>query len=87
MSKKMLSMSALLLLSCLAFAGVPIRFEELAAPDFIKAVEKSGQICIIPLGIIEKHGALVRHLKEDNKTMELMERFYRESELPLKTEQ
>ena len=31
-------------------------FEELTAPDFIKAVEASQKTCIIPLGIMEKHG-------------------------------
>lgn len=38
-------------------ADLPVRYEELTAPDFVQAVEKSGQICIIPLGILEKHGA------------------------------
>lgn len=38
-------------------AELPVRYEELTAPDFIHAVEKSGQICVIPLGILEKHGA------------------------------
>lgn len=32
------------------------KWEELTAPDFVKAVEKSGSVCIIPMGIIEKHG-------------------------------
>jgi creatinine amidohydrolase len=30
--------------------------EELTSPQFAKAVELSGGVCIIPLGIIEKHG-------------------------------
>jgi len=33
-----------------------IKFEELTSPDFIKAVENSGGTCIIPMGIMEKHG-------------------------------
>lgn len=33
-----------------------VKWEELTAPDFIKAVEKSAKTCIIPLGILEKHG-------------------------------
>jgi creatinine amidohydrolase len=37
-------------------AGVPVKWEELTAPNFIKAVELSGGTCIIPLGVIEKHG-------------------------------
>jgi len=32
-------------------------YGELTAPDFIKAVEKSRGTCIIPAGIMEKHGA------------------------------
>lgn len=35
----------------------PVKFEELTAPEFIEAVDKSGKICIIPMGILEKHGA------------------------------
>jgi creatinine amidohydrolase len=36
--------------------GLPVRWEELTSPDFATAVEKSEKTCIIPLGIIEKHG-------------------------------
>ncbi len=36
---------------------LPFRLEELTAPDFVKAVEKSSKTCIIPLGVFEKHGA------------------------------
>lgn len=32
------------------------RMEELTAPDFVKAVEKSSKTCIIPIGVFEKHG-------------------------------
>jgi len=35
---------------------LPFRFEELTAPDYIKAVEKSSKTCIIPIGVFEKHG-------------------------------
>ncbi|MFV0267399.1 MAG: creatininase family protein [Draconibacterium sp.] len=35
---------------------LPCRLEELTAPDFIKAVEKSSKTCIIPIGVMEKHG-------------------------------
>lgn len=35
---------------------LPFRLEELTAPDFIKAVEKSAKTCIIPIGVMEKHG-------------------------------
>jgi creatinine amidohydrolase len=33
------------------------RMEELTAPEFITAVEKSSRTCIIPIGVFEKHGA------------------------------
>jgi len=32
-------------------------YEELTAPDFIKAVDAARSTCIIPVGILEKHGA------------------------------
>jgi creatinine amidohydrolase len=35
---------------------IPFKMEELTSPKFIKAVEASGGVVIIPLGIIEKHG-------------------------------
>lgn len=36
--------------------NIPVKYEELTAPEFINAVELSGGICIIPMGIMEKHG-------------------------------
>jgi creatinine amidohydrolase len=36
--------------------GLSVLYEELTAPDFVRAVAKSGSTCIIPLGILEKHG-------------------------------
>ena len=33
-----------------------VKWAELTAPDFIKAVEKSGGVCLIPIGVFEKHG-------------------------------
>ena len=35
---------------------LPYLWNELTAPDFLKAVELSKGICILPAGIIEKHG-------------------------------
>ena len=35
---------------------LPVRYEELTAPDFVKAVARSGSTCVVPLGILEKHG-------------------------------
>ncbi len=35
--------------------GLPCQLEELTSPQFVKAVEQSGGVAVIPLGIIEKH--------------------------------
>ncbi len=40
----------------LAAADLPRQYEELTAPQLLQALEKSGNICVIPLGILEKHG-------------------------------
>jgi len=43
--------------SCAAFAQeVPARWDELTASDFPAALDKSSQTCILPFGILEKHG-------------------------------
>ena len=39
-----------------ADAPLPVRYEELSAPDFVRAVSRSGATCVVPLGILEKHG-------------------------------
>jgi creatinine amidohydrolase len=36
--------------------AIPVRYEELTAPEFVQAVARSGATCVIPLGILEKHG-------------------------------
>jgi len=36
--------------------NIPFKYEELTAPDFITAVERSGATCLIPIGVLEKHG-------------------------------
>jgi creatinine amidohydrolase len=35
---------------------IPFKYEEITSPMFPAAVEKAGGVCIIPLGIMEKHG-------------------------------
>ncbi len=35
---------------------LPVKYEELTAPELVEAVELSESVCIIPLGILEKHG-------------------------------
>jgi creatinine amidohydrolase len=37
--------------------NLSIKYEELTAPDFIKAVNQSSGVCLLPFGILEKHGA------------------------------
>ncbi|HVP91704.1 MAG TPA: creatininase family protein [Terriglobales bacterium] len=35
---------------------LPVRWEELTSPDFVQAVARSQSTCILPIGILEKHG-------------------------------
>jgi creatinine amidohydrolase len=35
---------------------IPFKYEELTSPQFVKAVEKAGGVCVIPIGVFEKHG-------------------------------
>ena len=35
---------------------IPARWDELTASDWPKALEKSSRTCILPIGILEKHG-------------------------------
>lgn len=35
---------------------IPYCYDELTAPDFIKAVKQSSGVCLLPIGILEKHG-------------------------------
>jgi creatinine amidohydrolase len=36
--------------------NLPVKLEELTSGDFALALEKSGGVCVIPLGVFEKHG-------------------------------
>jgi len=36
--------------------GLPAQWEELTAPDFARAVERSAGTAVIPIGVVEKHG-------------------------------
>lgn len=35
---------------------IPYCYDELTAPDFVKAVQQSSGVCLLPIGILEKHG-------------------------------
>jgi len=40
----------------LAQQGLSANWEELTGPDFIQAIHQSQGVCVLPFGIIEKHG-------------------------------
>lgn len=59
--KKFISVSVFVAMAtvsgfCQTPGTLPYKLEELTSPDFRDAVVKSGGVCIVPLGIIEKHG-------------------------------
>jgi creatinine amidohydrolase len=37
-------------------AGLPVLYEELSTPEFVQALIRAESTCVIPLGILEKHG-------------------------------
>ncbi len=39
-----------------AQAPLPAKWEELTGPDFIQAIQKAQGTCMLPFGIVEKHG-------------------------------
>ncbi len=50
-------LTALLLVCTNAFSqNLPSRWDELVASDWTKAMAQSGGVCILPIGILEKHG-------------------------------
>lgn len=55
---KALIFSLLILAAQLVFSqNISYKLEELTAPEFIQAVAKSSETCILPIGVFEKHGA------------------------------
>ena len=42
--------------ACLGQASLSAKWEELTGPDFIQAIHRSQGVCVLPFGIIEKHG-------------------------------
>jgi len=55
--KKYLLLLLIVLISGYSFSqDIPARWDELVASDFPKALEKSHRTCILPIGILEKHG-------------------------------
>lgn len=49
-------MGIMLLAQNINQTGLPFKMEELTSPRFPAAAEKAGGVCVIPMGIIEKHG-------------------------------
>ncbi|MDI9604792.1 MAG: creatininase family protein, partial [Bacteroidota bacterium] len=47
---------ALLCFVNLQAQNLPFKMEELSAPQFVEAVEKSANTVILPIGVFEKHG-------------------------------
>lgn len=35
---------------------LPMQWEDLTGPDFVKAIQKAQGVCLLPFGILEKHG-------------------------------
>lgn len=60
--KKIKIILPVLMLACNLMAqqagqvSLPYKMEDLSSPKFVTAVEVAGGVCIIPLGILEKHG-------------------------------
>ena len=40
----------------LSQSGLSAKWEELTAPDFVQAIHQAQGVCVLPFGIIEKHG-------------------------------
>ena len=48
--------SLLFAVPALSQSNLSPRWEELTAPDFVQAIHQSQGVCVLPFGIIEKHG-------------------------------
>jgi creatinine amidohydrolase len=48
--------SSLACAACLPAQNLSVHWEELTGPDFQKAIQQSQGTCLLPFGIIEKHG-------------------------------
>jgi creatinine amidohydrolase len=42
--------------SLLQAQGLSVKWEELTAADFVKAIQQAQGVCVLPFGIVEKHG-------------------------------
>jgi creatinine amidohydrolase len=44
------------LTSSLFAQNLPVKMEEMTAPQYVNAVDQSNATCVIPIGVLEKHG-------------------------------
>lgn len=51
-----LPLVALMVMLSVQAQNLPYKMEELSAPEFVTAVEKSSKTVILPIGVFEKHG-------------------------------
>ena len=51
------ALAFLVTVSSRAQSQLSIKWEELTAPDFVKAIQQAQATCLLPIGILEKHGA------------------------------
>ena len=57
MLRSLIALSAIVLsLPVSAQQKLSVHWEELTAPDFAQAISRSGGTCLLPFGILEKHG-------------------------------
>src|SRR5438445_13652749 len=58
MLRRILGLVALTCLPLFAYAQekLSVHWEELTGPDFIKAIARAQSTCLLPFGILEKHG-------------------------------
>ncbi len=56
MSLARIALVLVLALPSVAQSKLSPKWEELTAPDFIQAIHQSQGVCVLPFGIIEKHG-------------------------------
>ncbi len=54
--RRLLPILLLVALPLAAQSSLPVKWEELTAGDFVSAIARSRQTCLLPLGILEKHG-------------------------------
>jgi creatinine amidohydrolase len=56
MYRRLLCLAAATLAAAAQTSTLSPKWEELTAPDFVRAIEQSQGACMLPFGIIEKHG-------------------------------